>query len=84
MIDLNIIKSIFTSHHINKIILIDETSSYTFVICSMHESISSNKWDNLENILKYHVKKDVTILSHPQALKYLGNDFLNKGVIIDA
>lgn len=84
MIDVKIIKSIFVSHNIHKIIFIEEKSSLTFVICSMENEISSEKWENLENILKYHTKKEITLLSYPQVLKYLGKDFLSKGVMIDA
>ena len=82
--DTNIIKDILKSHYINSAILIDNNDEYNIVICSMKKEISFEKWDNLENLLKYCTKKDVCFSSYPQAKKYLGEEYLKKGVIINA
>ena len=80
--NIEIIKDIFKSHKINKVIMIKEPQILNFVICSMSSSLDFNRWNNLENILKYHTKEEISLTSYHQAEKYLGKDYLNKGVII--
>lgn len=82
MLDIDVLKSIFTSNNISKFILIEEENVINFVICQMNDSLTFEKWNNLENILAYYTKKTISINSYPQAIKYLGNEYLNKGVII--
>ena len=80
--DNNILKSIFENHKIKKVIVVEEATFLNFIICSMAESISFDRWTNLENILKYHTNKEISLTSHHQALKYFGKNYLSKGVII--
>lgn len=76
------LKSIFNSYKIDSVVLVENTNELDFVISNMNSSISLNEWENLENILKDIYKKDVNIMSKNQCIKYLGNDFLSKGVVI--
>ena len=82
--DTNIIKDILKSHCIDSAIVIDEGTSYNIVICSMTSDISFHRWTNLEYLLKYCTKKEISISSYPQAKKYLKEEYLSKGVIINA
>ena len=82
--DTNIIKDILRSHCINSAIVIDEGTSYNIVICSMTNDISFDRWTNLENLLKYCTKKDINLSSYPQVKKHLKDEYLSKGVIINA
>ena len=50
----------------------------------MTSEMPFERWDNLENLLKYCTKKEIQLSSYPQAKKYLKEDYLNKGVIINA
>ncbi len=82
MIDEKIIKAIFSNYSIDEVIFIKESSFCSFIICSMNENISLDRWNNLENILKEYTSNEVSLLSLEQALKYLGNEYISKGVII--
>ena len=82
MIDQNIVKSIFKSHSINKVVYIDEGSFNSFIIYEMSNSISADKWNNLEHLLQDITKKEVALLPYAQAVKHLGKDYLSKGVVI--
>lgn len=82
MIDKKVIKSIFSNYSISEVIFIKENSFCSFIICSMKESISLDRWDNLENILKEYTSMDISLTPLEQALKYLSKEYLSKGVII--
>ena len=82
MIDTNLLKSIFDNHSIDKVILVDNNECLNFIINSMEENLELSRWENLENILKHVTKKEILLLSYPQAKQYLGQEYLNKGVII--
>lgn len=82
MIDRKIIKSIFSNYSVNEIIFIEESTFYTFIMCSMSKNISLDRWDNLENILKEYTSKDVCLIPIEQAKKHLGKEYISKGVII--
>ena len=79
----DIIKSIFNNHEINKVTMIEENDSCTFIIHSMTNSIPLERWENLENLLKYVIKKEIYLCSYPQAITYFQKEFINKGVIIN-
>lgn len=80
----SIIKDILNSHYINSAILIENSDEYNIIICSMEKEIPFERWENLENLLKYCTKKDVILSSYHQTKKYLGEEYLKKGVIINA
>ena len=82
MINKDIIKSIFSNYSIDKIIFINEEEFCSFIICSMNDNLSLERWENLENILKDYVNKEVSLLPLVQACNQLGKDYLKKGVII--
>lgn len=83
MIDTKILKSIFSNYSINKVVFIEEDNFNTFLICSMSENISLERWNNLESILKEYSKKEVSLLPFSQAYKYLKEEYISKGVIIE-
>lgn len=76
------LKSIFNSYKINNVILVENANELNFVISNMNSNISLTEWENLENILKDIYKKNINIMTKNQCVKYLGNDFLSKGVVI--
>ena len=83
MINKDIIKSIFSNYEIDKVILVEEKDFFSFFIYSMKKSIPLERWNNLENILKEILHKEITLLPYNQALKVLGNEYFNKGVVIE-
>ena len=82
MINKDIVKSIFNNYSIDKVIFIEEKTFECFVICSMKENISYDRWCNLENVLKEYRNKDISLLPLEQAINSLGKDYLSKGVVI--
>ena len=76
------LKSIFNSYKINNVVLVENDNELNFVISNMNSNISLTEWENLENILKDIYKKNINIMTKNQCVKYLGNDFLSKGVVI--
>jgi len=80
--NLNIIKSIFNNHSINKAIFIEERTFITYIIYDMSESLPLERWEHLEAILKEYTKKEVALLPYNQAITNLGSDYINKGVTI--
>lgn len=82
MISIKGLQSVFSSYKINSVVLVENESSMDFIISNMENSISLDNWENLENVLKDIYKKNINLLTKEQCLKYLGKDFLNKGVTI--
>ena len=82
MITNECLKSIFNSYKINNVVLVENANELNFVISNMNSNISLTEWENLENILKDIYKKNINIMTKNQCVKYLGNDFLSKGVVI--
>lgn len=82
MISIKGLQSVFSSYKINSVVLVENESSIDFIISNMENSISLDNWENLENVLKDVYKKNINLLTKEQCLKYLGKDFLNKGVTI--
>jgi len=78
----NILKSIFNTYSIDKVILVEENDFLSFILCSMQECLSYERWCCLENNLKELLNKEVSLLPLSQAIKYLGKDYLSKGVRI--
>ena len=76
------LKSIFNSYKINNVVLVENANELNFVISNMNSNISLTEWENLDNILKDIYKKNINIMTKNQCVKYLGNDFLSKGVVI--
>ena len=76
------LKSIFNSYKINNVVLVENDNELNFVISNMNSNISLTEWENLENILKDIYKKNINIMTKNQCVKYLGNNFLSKGVVI--
>ena len=79
----NILKSIFASYFIDKVLMIEETDTINFIIYSMNKSISLDRWENLENLLADFFKKNINLWTHPHATRYLDASYLNKGVTIE-
>ena len=82
MMNKSIMKSIFSNYHISKIIMIEEKNFYAFIIEKMNESISLDRWEQLENVLKDYTKKEISLIPYMQAYNQLGKKYLDKGVII--
>lgn len=83
MINKNVLKSIFSNYHIKKVIYLEEDAFSTFIIYPMSESISLERWTNLETVLKDYLNKEVNLLPLCQAIKFLGETKIKKGVIIE-
>lgn len=76
------LKSIFESYGIKHVKLVKNQNEYDFIISSMEKSISLDNWQNLENVLKDVLGKDIEIMTEPQAIKYLKSDYFSKEEII--
>lgn len=83
MLDKGLIKSIFNCYSIKKVIYIKQKDFISFIICSMQENISIEKWNNLENVLKETFNSEISLLPLSQALKILTRTQLDKGVVIE-
>ena len=82
MINENILSKIFEQNKINNVIMVEENNYLNFIISNMTSSLSLDKWEYLENILKDVTSKNINIITYNQALKNLGNDYIKKGVVI--
>ena len=72
MINNAIIKSIFSNYCIEKVIFLEEENSNTFIICSMNESISLDRWNNLENVLTEYTKKKNILIAICTSMQLFG------------
>lgn len=82
MINKNILSSIFDNYDIQKVVLIQKDETYNFIISNMSSSLTLERWEYLENILKDITKKSINIIPFPQAEKYFDSNLLNKGLVI--
>ena len=82
MINTNILSSVFKNYGIHDITLVVENDTYNFIISNMTSTIAIDRWKYLEDILKDITKKKINLIPLNQALKYLGEDYINKGVEI--
>jgi hypothetical protein len=82
MINTEVIRDIFHAYSIKKVIFIEEESFNTFIICSMQEILPIERWNNLENVLSEYTNKKINLFPLLQANKYLDEEYINKGVII--
>lgn len=76
------LKSIFNSYKIGNVILVENSNEMNFIISNMNSNISLNDWQNLENVLKDVYRKSINIMTKNQCIKYLGKEFLDKGVCV--
>lgn len=82
MINKEILSSVFESYKINNVIVVEENNNLNFVISNMSVSISLDRWQYLENILKDITGKNINLLTCCQVKNNLGLDYLKKGVVI--
>ena len=82
MINNRIISSVFSNYGIDSVILVEDNNKLNFVISNMNSSISLDRWEYLENILKDITQRDVNIMPLNQVLSHLGSDYISKGVVI--
>ena len=82
MINTNILSSIFDNYSINKVILLEDTDCYNFIISNMPSSINLDRWEYLENILKEILRKNINIIPHNQAIEIFDNNAINEGLVI--
>ena len=82
MIDNTILSSVFDNYNINNVFLIKDNTTYNFIISNMPASISLERWEYLENILKDITKANVNLITLTDALKHFGKENLSKGEVI--
>jgi len=82
MINKEILSSVFSNYGIKKIVLVEDNNKLNFIISEMDLSISLDRWEYLENILKDITKKDINIMALNDVFKYLGTNYISKGVAL--
>ena len=82
MINKNILSSIFDNYDIHSVKLVQDNNILNFIISQMPSSISLERWDYLENILKDVTGKTVNILPYNQAIKCFSEKLINEGLVI--
>jgi len=82
MINPDILSSVFKSHKIEKVILIEDDYKLNFIVSNMSTSFDIDKWEYLENILKDITHSNVNIIPFCQAVKYFDESYINKGMVI--
>ena len=80
MIKTEIFASVFKSHGIEKVLLVQAKNRNIFLIQEMSSSIPLNRWEHLENILKDICQSECDILSYDCASKYIN---IKNGVTIE-
>ena len=79
MIDNSVLSSVFDSYKIQNIVMVEQEGTYNFLISNMPTSISLDRWEYLENILRDITKKEIVIMPMSYAKKHLN---LEEGVVI--
>lgn len=82
MINKDFLSSVFDNYDIKKVLLIHEDESYNFIISEMSTSLTLERWEYLENILKDITNKDINLIPFSQAEKIFDNASINKGLVI--
>ena len=80
MINPEIFASVFKHHQINKVMLIEHNDCFNFLISDMSSSITLDRWEHLENILRDLTKKEINIIPYSQAIVFFNKEMLAKGV----
>ena len=78
----NILISVFKTYGINKVYLNKKSNTYNFIISAMEKSISLDRWNYLETVLKDITNKNVTLLPYEQALQHFGDNYINESLVI--
>lgn len=71
MTDLNLLYSVFDKHSVDSVSYIKDGDTFIFLIKEMSNSISLERWEHLEQILKDILKVDISILSYEYAKNYI-------------
>lgn len=79
MINTNLLASIFEKYNIDSVSYLEDNNDYIFLIKTMNSSISLEKWEYLEQTLKYLLKADVSFLSYDYAKNYID---ISKAMVI--
>lgn len=82
MINTKVLSSVFDNYDIHNVILLPINNTYNFIISNMPSSISLERWEYLENILKELTKKEINIFAVDQAISHLGEEAIKKGSVI--
>ena len=82
MINSSLLSSIFDNYGINKITVVEDNSALNFIISDMPSSISLERWEYLENILKEVTKKEIVFITKEQASSIFSGSTIKEGVVI--
>lgn len=82
MLDKDLIYSICQIYGVNKVGIKENKDSLDLIIFEMNNSISLEKWNYFENILRELTNKDICIMDVVQVRKHFGNEYLEKGLVI--
>ena len=79
MISKKILSSVFENYNIKSVILLESKTTCNFLISGMSTSISLERWEYLENILRDLTKKDVAITSLDYCKRHVN---IEEGIVI--
>ena len=82
MLNNEVILSIMKTYDITKARVKESNDSFDLIICEMNDSISLQRWNLLESVLKDLSQKKVNILTYHQAKRYLGDSYINESKVI--
>ena len=82
MLNNEVILSIMKTYDIEKVRIKENSTNLDLIICEMNDSISLQRWNLLESVLKDLSQKKVNILTYHQAKRYLGDSYINESKVI--
>ena len=82
MLNNNFIKSVMKTYGIQKANITETETTVDIIIHKMNGSLSLEKWELMETVLKDVTNKKVNIIPYNQATHYLGETNISKAKVI--
>lgn len=82
MLNNNFIKSVMKTYGIQKANIIETESTVDIIIHKMSGSLSLEKWELMETVLKDVTNKTINLIPHNQADRYLSDTNISKAKVI--
>ena len=82
MLNNNFIKSVMKTYGIQKANITETETTVDIIIHKMNGSLSLEKWELMETVLKDVTNKKVNLIPHNQAARYLSDVNISKAKVI--